>query len=122
MTDSRPEFAAGRNLAMKVPAPLYAKTVAFYRDVIGLPLEKEMPATTIFTFGAMKLHLDRCPQMSQAELWLQLTCKDTAAADKYLAEAGVSRCDAIEPLPESYDGFWIASTAGIIHLIDGVAD
>ena len=114
-----PRYAAGSNLAMKVPAPLYDQTVTFYRDTLALPLLEDGPETTVFAFGAMKLHLDRCPQMSQAEIWLELICEDTAAAAQHLAAAGVARCDAIEPLPASFDGFWIASPAGIIHLIDG---
>ncbi len=123
MTDSPPpRFKAGGNLAMKVPESLYEKTVAFYRDTLGLPLLKASPATTVFDFGAMKLHLDRCPQMSQAEIWLDITCNDTDAADQALTGAGIARCDAIEPLPEGFDGFWIASPAGIIHLIDGVGE
>ena len=116
---SPPRFAAGSNLAMKVPAPLYDQTVAFYRDTLALPLLKDLPDGTIFAFGAMKLYIDRCPQMSQAEIWLQVTSSDTAAAAEHLATAGVARCDAIEPLPAGFDGFWISSTAGIIHLIDG---
>lgn len=30
------KFAAGRNIAMKVPPHLYEATVQFYRDVLGL--------------------------------------------------------------------------------------
>ena len=113
-----PAFGAGPNLAMKVPEPVYEETCAFYRDVVGLPLVREAPATTVFAFGAVKLHIDRCPQMSQAEIWLQVTSTDTAAAAGHLTAAGVARCDAIEPLPQGFDGFWISSPAGIIHLID----
>jgi len=29
----------------------------------------------------------------------------------------VVRCDAIEPLPEGFQGFWIANSAGIVHLL-----
>ena len=115
---SLPSFKAGTNLAMKVPEPLYEKTVAFYRDVVALPPVEALPDSTVFAFGAMKLYIDRCPQMSQAEIWLQLTCEDTAAAAEHLAATGVARCDAIEPLPQGFDGFWISSPAGIIHLID----
>lgn len=121
MNDFAPGFSPGCNLAMKVPEPLYEETVAFYRDVVALPLLRSHAESTVFSFGAMRLHLDRCPQMSQAELWMQLTCNDKAAAAKRLSAAGVRRCDAIEPLPEGFNGFWISNPAGIIHLIDGDA-
>ena len=42
----------------------------------------------------------------------------TPPCDQALIAAGVARCDAIEPLPQGFDGFWISSPAGIIHLID----
>lgn len=119
--DIAPRFGPGCNLAMKVPEPLYEETVAFYRDVVALPLLESCAENTVFAFGAMKLHLDRCPQMSQAELWMQLTCNDNTAAAKRLSAAGVRRCDAIEPLPEGFNGFWISNPAGIVHLIDGDA-
>ncbi len=89
MADSKaPLFARGSNLAMKVPGPLFEETVAFDRDAIGLPMLKEADQTAIFAFGAMNLHIDRCPQMSQAEIWLKLTCRDSAAAAKPSEDAG----------------------------------
>lgn len=117
--DHETGFKAGPNLAMKVPAPLYAQTVAFYRDVLALRELKSDEDTTAFAFGSMTLHLDCCPQMSQAELWLQVACDDSRAAAARLEGAGIRRCDGIEALPEGFDGFWISNPAGIIHLIDG---
>ncbi|WP_420345438.1 hypothetical protein [Pelagibius sp.] len=116
--DRKTGFTAGANLAMKVPAPLYAETVAFYRDVLALKELKGDAETTAFAFGAMTLHLDCCPQMSQAELWLQVTCEDSRTAAVRLHRSGIRRCDGIEPLPEGFDGFWITNPAGIVHLID----
>lgn len=50
-----PKFRPGRNMAMKVPAHEYDKTVAFYRDVLGfelIPLDNEEDNNTIrFKFG-----------------------------------------------------------------------
>ncbi|MGY1857386.1 hypothetical protein [Modestobacter sp. SYSU DS0290] len=57
------------------------------------------------------------PVISQAELWLQLTTDDPAAAAQHLATAeGVARCDEIEPLGEG-SAFWISSPASIVHLV-----
>ena len=112
-------FEGGRNIAMKVPPHQYDATVRFYRDVLGLkPADGVAEETAAFEFGANTLWIDEVPTMSQAELWLELVTDDTAAAGRLLAEAGVSRCDAIEALANDFDGFWISSPASIVHLVD----
>lgn len=74
------------------------------------------PQSVGFEFGANRLWIDRVPGVSQAELWLQLTTADTAAAAEHLAAEGVARCDEIEPLGTT-SAFWISSPASIVHLI-----
>jgi hypothetical protein len=110
-------FKAGRNIAMKVPSHLYEATVAFYRDVIALPpLTAHDPAVG-FAFGDKQLWIDRVPILSQAEVWLEVVTDDLAAAETALEDWGVVRCDEIEPLPDGFQGFWIANPASIIHLV-----
>ncbi|MDH3662008.1 MAG: hypothetical protein OEU92_18595 [Alphaproteobacteria bacterium] len=113
-------FRAGRNIAMKVPPHQFEATVRFYRDVIGLPhLEAESEEyNQCFAFGSIKLWIDRVPSLSQAEIWLEFECDDTSDAAKELEAAGVVRCDEIERLPATLDGFWITNPAGIVHLVD----
>jgi hypothetical protein len=116
----RGAFTGGRNIAMKVPPHQWEATVAFYRDTLALP-ELDNPFTTGpqsigFAFGPNRLWIDRVPGVSQAELWLQVTTADTAAAADHLQAAGVARCDEIEPL-DSDSAFWITSPAAIVHLI-----
>jgi hypothetical protein len=111
------KFSAGHNIAMKVPPHLYEATVRFYRDVVGLQqLEQHLPFV-VFEFGANQLWLDNVPALSQAEVWLELVTDDLTAAAQYLNEANVVRCDEIEPLPDGFEGFWIANPASIIHLV-----
>jgi catechol 2,3-dioxygenase-like lactoylglutathione lyase family enzyme len=110
-------FAAGRNIAMKVPPHLYESTVRFYRDVLGFPeITAHAPAVG-FQFGPNHLWIDRVPGMSQAELWLEVVTDDVAAAAAHLEAAGVVRCDEIEPLGKEFPAFWIASPASIVHLV-----
>ena len=116
-TTTTPSFAGGRNIAMKVPPHQWEATVAFYRDVLGLKLLENHLPNVGFEFGSNQLWIDRVEGMSQAELWLELAASDIPEAAKHLAKAGVVRCDAIEPLPEGYEGFWIASPAAIIHMV-----
>lgn len=110
-------FAAGRNIAMKLPPHLYEATLKFYRDVLGLKQITEHPPSVGFEFGSINLWLDRVPGISQAETWLEVVTNDIAAASEHLKAAGVVRCDEIEPLPLGFQGFWVSSPASIIHLI-----
>jgi hypothetical protein len=114
---TRVQFAGGRNIAMKVPPHQWDATVQFYRDVIGLKqLDQHLPHV-VFEFGANQLWVDRVEALSQAEIWLELSATDVPAAADHLKIAGVARRDEIEPLPEGFAGFWIASPASIIHLV-----
>jgi catechol 2,3-dioxygenase-like lactoylglutathione lyase family enzyme len=114
---ARAKFAAGRNIAMKVPPHLYEATVRFYRDVLGLEEITGHPPAVGFQFGSSNLWIDRVPGMSQAETWLEVVTDDLPAAAAQLEAAGVVRCDDIEPLGAGFAGFWISSPASIIHLV-----
>ena len=110
-------FAAGKNIAMKVPPHLYETTIQFYRDVLGLePITEHAPSVG-FKFGFNNLWIDRVVGLSQAETWLEVVTNDIAAASEQLKAAGIVRCDEIEPLPEGFQAFWISSPASIVHLV-----
>lgn len=117
MTEYKPNFAGGGNIAMKLPPHLFPRTVAFYRDIVRLPvLENETP-NIVFQFGESRLWLDCVNHFSQAEIWLELNTNDVAAAADYLGASGIIRRDEIETLPQGFEGFWICNPAGIIHLL-----
>jgi catechol 2,3-dioxygenase-like lactoylglutathione lyase family enzyme len=113
-------FEAGPNLAMKLPERHFAQTVAFYRDILGLPVLSEGPDGALVQFGAMRLHLDRVPHQSQTDLWLEIRTRDAAAAARHLAAQGIRSCPEVEPLPDGFDGFWVAAPSGTIHLVAGL--
>ena len=110
-------FYGGVEISMKVPPHQYDATVAFYRDVIGLQAITGMAPATGFHLGPNKLWIEEAPGMSQAEIWLELLTDDFAAAAQHLAQHGVVRCDAIEPLPMNINGGWYTSPASIVHLV-----
>lgn len=117
MSSTCSTYAGGRNIAMKVPPHQYEVTVRFYRDVLGLkPLDNHLPEVG-FEFGSCQLWIDRVATLSQAEVWLEIVTDDVAAAAQRLGEAGVVRCDEIEPLPVGFQGFWIANPAAIVHIV-----
>jgi catechol 2,3-dioxygenase-like lactoylglutathione lyase family enzyme len=122
-TRGRPGYNGGRNIAIKVPPHEWEQTVAFYRDILGLPLIDDLPSATptvIFRFGSNRLWVDRVEALSQAEIWLEVSTTDVPAAARHLKEAGVVRRDEIEAL--DFEAFWISSPAGIIHLVVGKED
>ena len=117
-----PKFEGGKNIAMKVPPHQYDQTVSFYRDVLGLEEISGPSGDAVgFKFGDNNLWIDKVTAMSQAELWLEIVTDDTAEAAKILKDAGIARCDEIENLGEDFDGYWVASPASIIHLINAKA-
>lgn len=117
----KPEFRAGRNIAMKVPSHEHERTVAFYRDVLGFrQLAGAAPGsgeTAAFEFGDKVLWIDDVPGISQAELWLEVIADDVELAARHLHAHGCVRRDGIEPLPEGFRGFWLANPSNIIHLV-----
>ena len=119
---NRPTFRGGRNLALKVPPHQLEATVAVYQGVLGLERLPTEGSSAAFRFGALCLWIDRCPQLAQAELWLEVQADDIGAAAGHLARQGVARCDEIEPLPEGFQGFWIANPAGVVHLVAAPAE
>ena len=58
----KPTFQPGRNIAMKVPAHEYQRTLAFYRETLALeeltPAGAEGEHTPRFDFGGKVLKLD----------------------------------------------------------------
>ena len=117
--DGAPRFQARPNVAMKLPERHYAPTLAFYRDTLGLPVLREGPEGALVQFGAMRLHLDRVPHQSQTDLWLEVRTSDTDAAARHLAAQSIHPCPEVEPLPDGFDGFWVAAPSGTIHLVAG---
>ena len=111
------KFAAGRNIAMKVPPHLYETTIEFYRDVLGLKELTNHAPSVGFEFGSNNLWIDRVPGISQSETWLEVVTNDIEAAAAHLKSAGVVRRDEIEPLPAGFQAFWVSSPASIIHLV-----
>jgi catechol 2,3-dioxygenase-like lactoylglutathione lyase family enzyme len=114
-----PAFSGGANIAIKCPSHTYDQTISFYRDTLGLPLIEEEAEGCIFQFGPVRLWIDRVPNLSHPDIWLELETNDTESAAAYLKNHGVVRRDEIEQLREDFDGFWICDPAGVIHLVVG---
>ena len=114
-----PQFSGGLNIAIKCPAHTYEQTVAFYRDTVGLPVIEEEPDGCIFQFGPSRLWLDKVPNLSQPDIWLELETNDTEAAASFLKVNGVPRRDEVEQLREDFDGFFVSAPNGVIHLVIG---
>ena len=115
-------FRGGRNIAMKVPPHRWEATVTFYEHTLGLAVRRREAASVAFEFGACVLWIDRADNVSQAEVWLELITDDVAAAGTRLDASQIVRCPAVEPLPEGFEGFWIANPADVVHLVASTED
>ena len=60
-----PQFSGGANIAIKCPSHTYEQTVAFYRDMLGLPLIEEEKDGCIFQFGPNRLWRSYTPRLKQ---------------------------------------------------------
>lgn len=119
------KFEGSINIAMKIPTDRFEATVAFYRDVLGLPAE-DVTGTEIASgvtrsvgveFGPCRLWLDEVPNYSRSDVWLELATDDLPAAMERLAAAGITARDELEPLPDAMRAHWIANPAGVVHLV-----
>ncbi|WP_028954914.1 glyoxalase/bleomycin resistance/dioxygenase family protein [Sulfitobacter sp. 20_GPM-1509m] len=103
----------GKNIAIKVPLHRWEETVAFYRDKVGLSVSRELDNSTGFDFGSMTLWIDRVPQQSQTDVWIELFDDDPTAA---LSRLGSPRRDELEPLTD-VTGHWTSDPAGTVILL-----
>lgn len=108
----------GRNIAMKVPAAEFAATVAFYEATLGFRVVSREASSVRFDHGGgYFLWIDRVEGLAKAEVWLEIHTTDLQAAEQHFKEAGIHRCDEVEPLPEGMKAFWIKNPAGVVHLV-----
>jgi catechol 2,3-dioxygenase-like lactoylglutathione lyase family enzyme len=112
------EILAGRVLLHPVDL---ARSLAFYRDALGLAIAREFPGGTVFFLGGGYLELSGAaeqPPGPAVALWLQV--RDLAAAHRELADHVVR-----EPRQEPWGlhEMWIADPDGTrIVLVEIPAD
>ena len=118
----KPKFRPGKNIAIKVPAHEFEKMVNFYDVVLGFT-QKETNSpddfkSVTFEFGDKNLWIDKIAGLSQAEVWLEIETDNATEAKEYLKQKGCAIRDEIEPLPPSFNGFWLSSPSNTIHLVN----
>ena len=116
-TARKPDYRPGINMALKTPPHAFEATVRFYRDVHGFEQLADKLPNVCFQFREKRLWIDNVPTQSRSELRLEVIADDPAAAAAHLAAAGIVRCDAIEPLPQGFEGFWIMDPAGTVCIV-----
>ncbi|MFD5315994.1 VOC family protein [Streptomyces sp. NPDC127098] len=120
-----PTFRGGHNIAMKLPKAQFDRTVAFYRDVLGMEVTdasdqavtEGVAQSASVPFGPVTLWFDRVDNYSHAELWLELFTDDVDQATAHLAAHGVATRDELEPLPSGMNAHWISDPVGIPHIV-----
>ena len=118
----KPNFSPGKNIAVKVPTHEYHKMVNFYGVVLGLKRKHanspDSFESVTFEFGDKILWVDKVSGISQAEVWLEIETDNAVEAKKYLESQGCVIRNEIEPLPSSFNGFWLSSPSNTIHLVN----
>lgn len=109
------KISGGRNIALKIPRSHFEKTLAFYRDVLGLCLKKEEGQTTesySASFGHNTLWFDCVDEMGKADVWLEAyTTNLSQSLDKISNSDGFIRNE-IEQLPSDMKAKWICDPCG----------
>ncbi|NNH68521.1 VOC family protein [Nocardia uniformis] len=121
----KPAFRGGNNIAMKLPKAQFDRTVAFYRDVLGMEVTDDsgeaiaegVVQSAAIRFGPVTLWLDRVDNYAHADLWLELFTDDVDRATEYLATHGIPVQDELEPLPSGMNAHWISNPVGVPHIV-----
>lgn len=88
-------------------------STAFYRDTLGLAIDKEFPGGTVFFAGNGSIEIVGTGKTGPAPdvaLWLQV--RDLAAALEELAEKGLEPVRGAQREPWGLDEAWIADPDG----------
>lgn len=116
------QFEGGLNIAIKIPRHIYEKTVAFYRETLGLEVvEKPLENPTVsrthrVKFGHNIVWLDCVDNYTHPETWLELKTTDVKQATKYLESKGVEPRDTLEKIPDNMH--WIMDPAGTVFILN----
>lgn len=119
---THPTFNGGVNIAIKIPKSKYEATVAFYKDILKLPVEEKpidnptVSRTHEVKFGGNTVWLDCVDNYTHSETWLELTTPNVPEATAYLKTNGVNTCDELEQIPEN--AHWVMDPAGTVLIIN----
>ena len=118
----KPKFNPGKNIAIKVPSHEFESMVNFYKVILGLK-QKDAHSpdefdSIAFEFGDKNLWVDKISGISQAEVWLEIETDNAVEAKRYFEKEGCIIRNEIEPLPPSFNGFWLSSPSNTIHLVN----
>ncbi|HZU72844.1 MAG TPA: VOC family protein [Acidimicrobiales bacterium] len=99
-----------------MPSALFERTVAFYKDVVGLSPLQIGRGSQGFEFGGMTLWIDAVNHATHTEVWLELATEDVDAGSASIVAAGGRVADEIEPL-EGRRAHWVIDPAGLVVLL-----
>ena len=117
------EVLAGRVLVRPVDPP---RSLAFYRDVLGLAVHREFPGGTVFFLGGGFLEVSGrrdpgAPPDDRVRLWLQV--RDLAAAHDELRARGATVLREPRREPWGLHEMWLADPDGLpIAVVEVPAD
>ncbi|WP_163581902.1 hypothetical protein [Gracilibacillus saliphilus] len=111
------KIEGGNNIAIKIPKYKFEETVAFYKDVLGLPHKGTEANSVAFEFGSSTLWLDCMENYAQQDVWLELKSSRLEETSQLFNKVKIPRRDEVE-IHEHSAGFWISDPAGTILRIN----
>ncbi len=109
------KISGGKNIALKIPKSHYEKTLAFYRDVLGLTLTKvDGLATESYSaeYGNYILWFDCVDTLGKADIWLEAHTTHLAESLEKISKSDGYIRNEIEPLPSDMKAKWICDPCG----------
>lgn len=114
-------FEGGPNIAIKIPAPAYEKTIHFYRDILLLETEEKIldhptiTKTTKVKFGENTLWLDYMESITAPMIWLEINSNEIEIAAQYFQINDIPIQDDLEKIPKGTH--WIKDPAGNVFIL-----
>ncbi len=105
-------------LEVNLPADAYNEDVAFYRDVIGLPILTQDEYCTVFKCDSIDLQLNRAEELELPNAWMSIHGANQGSAQDSSPTIPASKAAEIM---EDFDGYWVSDLTGLIKLVKSEA-
>lgn len=119
----KPDFKFGTNIAFKIPKFRFDETIAFYKDVLGMKLNKYEHGGSGESYycetGELCLWFDLMENYSQIDIWLEIKTDSISQARSYLDGRNIPFRQELEKLPDGLEASWISDPAGVVLLLEG---
>lgn len=119
MTIGNRMFSGGQNIALRIPPQSFDDRLRFCRGPLWLWQLNDFLPSRVVEFESVPLWPDPVETITQTDVCLALRTPDTKNATAHPERSNMARCDAVESLPEGFDGFRISGPGNIVQPVHG---